>query len=101
MSTFLLAGAFCAGFPTLPCATNACPPPRWTSSGWSTPSAQVRGRFAPPRTGEGEMVPRRHAAPSAQVSGLDKMVQGRAGDAQNFRDRRFRDHIGDEFEVPC
>jgi len=28
MATFLLAGAFGAGCPTLPCATDACPPPR-------------------------------------------------------------------------
>jgi hypothetical protein len=54
------------------------------------------GRLSPPRRVEGETWQRIHAAPSGQASGLDKMVQGRAGDAQNFRDRRFRDRFGQE-----
>jgi len=54
------------------------------------------GGLSPPRRVESETLQRIYAAHSGQASGLDKMVQGRAGDAQNFRDRRFRDRFGQE-----
>src|SRR5262245_44864504 len=64
---------------------------------WSTTSSNVMGGLPMQGRVMGRTARVRQApASSAQVSGLDEMVERGAGDAENFGDRRFRDRFGQE-----